>query len=146
MVSSNNLNTKINAPFIMQAHHALGNFFSYEKLVWTCIQNEQWYLEVHIFSFLFFYLLFFFFLKKKRDQALSQHIKIFYLSHYKAHLECSLSPLFYSQMGLASSLKSLVNWLKKISSFNPHWALGEPTHPCLWFVGFQNLPKAWIGS
>ena len=146
MVSSNNLNTKINAPFIMQAHHALGNFFSYEKLVWTCIQNEQWYLEVHIFSFLFFYLfIYFFFEEKKWPSFISTHQNLL-LVPLQSHLECSLSPLFYSQMGLASSLKSLVNWLKKISSFNPHWALGEPTHPCLWFVGFQNLPKAWIGS
>ena len=29
---------------------------------------------------------------------------------------------------ITPSLKSLVNWFKKISSFNPHWALGEPTH------------------
>ena len=42
----------------------------------------------HFFSFLF---LFFFFFEEKSDQVLSQHIKIFYLSHYKSHLECSLS-------------------------------------------------------
>ena len=37
MVSSMNSNKKMYAPFIMQAHHTLENFFSYEKLVWTCI-------------------------------------------------------------------------------------------------------------
>ena len=72
----------------------------------------------HLFCFFFLfwiYLFLFFFLKKKCDQILSQHIKVFYLSHYKAYLECSLSPLmrvlplvskvwsifiFHSQMGL----------------------------------------------
>ena len=37
MVLSKNLSARMNAPFIMQAHHALEKFFSYEKLVWTCI-------------------------------------------------------------------------------------------------------------
>ena len=31
--------------------------------------------------------------------------------------------IFHSQMGLAPSSKVLVDWFKKISSFNPHWLL-----------------------
>ena len=101
-------------------------------------------------SFLFF--CWKFFVEKKGDQ-------IFYLSHYKAYNESSLSPLmralplvskiwsifiFHSQMGLAPSSKSLVNWFKKISSFNPHWALCKPTH-VFGFWGFKIFPKhEWV--
>ena len=104
------------------------------------------------FSFGFFLFLFYFFVEKKGDQ-------IFYLSHYKAYIESSLSPLmralplvskiwsifiFHSQMGLAPSSKSLVNWFKKISSFNPHWALCKPTH-VFGFWGFKIFPKhEWV--
>ena len=81
------------------------------------------------FSFGFF---FFFIFWKKGDQILSQHIKVFYLSHWIFTLSPheGLAPsskvqaiLLYSQMGFPLSSKGFDNWFKKISSFNPHWAL-----------------------
>ena len=144
MVPWNNSKTKINAPFIMQAQH-IGKFlFSWKPYLNLYLKWDMTFRSPHIFfSFLFFFYFLWREKKKKSDQVLSQHIKVFYLSHYKAHLECSLSSLvralslvskvwsifiFHSQMGLAPSSKSLVNWFKKISSFNPHWAFGELTH------------------
>ena len=45
------------------------------------------------FFFSFFLLRFFFFFKKKKWPSFISTIKIFYLSHYKTHLQCSLTSL-----------------------------------------------------
>ena len=80
-------------------------------------------------SFLFLFLDFFF-KKKKSGQALSQHIKIFYLSHYKAHLECSLSPLMRAL--------PLVQKFDPFLSFIHKWAL--PLVQRVWSISSKRFP------
>ena len=77
----------------------------------------------HLFFFLLdFLFIYFYFFWKKGDQIFSQHIKVFYLSHYKAHLECSLSS-FTRALPLvqrAWSVSSKIFHLK--SSLGSEWA------------------------
>ena len=61
--------------------------FSWKTYLNLYLKWAMTFRSPHLFSLFFFFLDFFFL----NDQVLSQHIKVFYLSHYKAHLECSLS-------------------------------------------------------
>ena len=121
------------------------------------------------FSLLFLLLLDFFFLQKKKKKK-GTKLYLNTSKSFTCPIERSLSPLlralpliskpfffffpngpcpqfkgsghffYYSQMGFALSSKDLVSWFKKISSFNPHWAFGEPTH-VFGFQGFKTFPK-----
>ena len=61
--------------------------FSWKTYLNLYLKWAMTFRSPHLFSSSFFFLEIFFL----NDQVLSQHIKVFYLSHYKAHLECSLS-------------------------------------------------------
>ena len=100
----------------------------------------------HLFCFFFLfwiYLFLFFFLKKKMwsnfistQQSLLlvplQSLSWMFTLPPHEGLAPSFKSLIHFYLSFSNgpcpSSKSLVNWFKKISCFNPHWALGEPTH------------------
>ena len=112
------------------------------------------------FLFFFFFLIFFIILEKKKrwPSFIPTHQNLLFVPN-KTHLECLLSSL-QKALPLVSKVRSIfifiLKWalplveglgqlVQKDFTFNPHWALGEPTH-AFRVLGYQKFPKAWIGS
>ena len=107
------------------------DFFSHKELIWTCIWNEPWHLEVHILSFLFFLFNFFYYFGKKKKvtkfypnpskpficpkQNPSWMFTLFPPEGLAPSFKSSIHFHFHSQMGIALSSKGSVNYFKKIS-------------------------------
>ena len=131
MVSPKNLNTKINAPFIMQAHHALENF------LWkTCLNLYlKWamtFRSPHPFflSFFVFWIFFFFGRKKKKwPSFISTHQNPLLVPLQSLSWMFTLSP----HEGLGPSFKSLIHFL----SFILKWALPLVQ---VWSIGSKRFP------